>query len=72
MWTALLADMNVGIITVLWSVTPLMVACAEYFIYQHSLSCNYLIGMFLMVFSAVVLSLNSLDHGSENHEDISG
>lgn len=68
MWTALLADMNVGIITVLWSITPLMVACGEYFLYRHALKCNYLIGMALMVLSAVVLSFNTILNEMRNRE----
>lgn len=60
LWTSLLADMNIGIVSVLWSITPLIVAVFEYVIYRFKLSRNYLIGMFMMVVSAVVLSLNTL------------
>ena len=52
--------MNVGIVSVLYSITPLMVACAEFVVYRHSLKRNYLIGMILMVVSAALLSLKSL------------
>lgn len=67
MWMAHLAEMNVGIITVLWSITPLMVSIGEYFIYKHALKFNYLIGMLLMVLSAVVLSFNTLLNNSKNN-----
>ena len=55
-----MANINAGVITVIWSVTPLFVALADYFMFQQSLTYNYIIGMVLMMASAVLLSLNSL------------
>lgn len=51
--------MNIGIITVLWSLTPLMVAVMEYFVYSFTLKFNYIVGMCFMVLSAITLSLNN-------------
>lgn len=67
-WTSGLADMNVGVVQVLFSITPLLVACAEYVIYKYSLSCNYLIGLILMVISAALLSFNTLMNNLKSHK----
>ena len=59
-WFANLANMNVGVITVIWSTTPLMVAISEYIFYKQGLKVHYIIGMVLMVVCAGILSVNSI------------
>jgi len=56
-WTARLADINVGVVSIIWSLTPLMVACMEYFMMGTKLRYYYFVGMILMLISAVLLSL---------------
>ena len=57
-WFALMANINAGVITVIWSVTPLGVAIAEYFIFGQRLKRNYQVGMALIIICVVALSLN--------------
>ena len=57
-WCAVLANINAGVLTVIWSVTPLGVAFTEYFFFGVRLKVNYIIGMMLIIICAVALSLN--------------
>ena len=52
--------MNVGVITVIWSTTPLMIAIGEFLVFGQRLKTHYIIGMLLMVACASILSLNSI------------
>jgi len=60
MWYSNLANINVGAITVIWSITPLFIAITDYILFQIKLKYNYAIGIVLMMGSAVILSLYSL------------
>lgn len=59
-WYSNLANINVGAITVIWSITPLFIAITDYFLFNIKLKYNYVIGIVLMIGSAVILSLYSL------------
>ena len=67
--------MNVGILTVIWSVTPFWIAIFEYIFYGQKLKIHYILGMILIIICAVVLSLNQvfakLSNGSSNTEEVS-
>lgn len=60
LWFSNLAQINVGAITVIWSVTPLFIAIIDYLLFQVKLKYNYIIGIILMLASAIVLSLYSM------------
>lgn len=59
MWTAHLANINVGVISVIWSMTPLLQAIVDYFLFKEKLKYNLWIGMILMVFTSALLSMQS-------------
>lgn len=57
MWFAALADINVGVITVIWSVNPLFMAIMDWIIYKVSLECYHLAGTLAIVACTIILSL---------------
>lgn len=57
MWFANLAHVNVGVITVIWSVLPLFLAIADYCIFDQKLKYYHFIGMFLIIVCTVLISL---------------
>ena len=54
------ANMNTGIITVIWAMNPLIVAIMEYIGYKVSLSYNHAVGMMAVIVCAVLLSLSGI------------
>lgn len=57
--------MNIGVVAVLWSLSPLFIAISEYFVYGYKLYSNYIIGMVFMIASAIILSVNNFMMVSE-------
>ena len=57
MWFASLADVNVGVITVIWSVNPLFMAIMDRIVYKEGMECYHLAGTLAIVACTVVLSL---------------
>lgn len=57
MWTAYLADINVGIMSVIWSITPLLQGIVDFFMIKQKLSYNLWVGMILMVVACALLSM---------------
>lgn len=62
MWFAHMAQVNVGVITVIWSVHPLFVATADFFIFGQTLKYFHFVGMFVMfsIATPFVFTLNSI------------
>lgn len=60
MWFANLAQINVGLITVIWSINPLYMAAADYFLFKTKLKCFHLVGTVLIVSCTILLSLKSI------------
>lgn len=58
-WFANLAKINVGIITLIWSINPFYMAVADWIIYKSQLRYFHVIGMVLIVACSVLLSLRS-------------
>lgn len=58
-WFANLAKLNIGVVLVIWAITPLMVAFLDFVIFRQRLFLYHLIGMLLMVACAVLLGLKS-------------
>ena len=60
MWFADLAKVNVGLITVIWSINPLYMAAADYFLFKTNLKCFHLVGTVLIVACTILLSLKPI------------
>ena len=58
MYYSHMADVNVGIITTLWSVQPLAAALLDYLIYGERLTKYHLIGMITVIISALMISFS--------------
>ena len=58
-WLASLANINAGIITVIWSATPLFQAIADRLLFGDKLKYNHWIGMLLIFTCSVLLGLQS-------------
>lgn len=59
MYYAHMADVNVGIITTIWSIQPLAAATLDYFINGEKLTRYHLLGMIMVVISALTISFSS-------------
>ena len=57
MWFASLADINVGVVTVIWSVNPLFMAIMDFCVYKVGLECYHLAGTLAIVACTIILSL---------------
>lgn len=66
MWFASLAQINVGVITVIWSINPLYLAAVDYFLFKTRLQCFHFIGTLMIVTCTVLLALKPFIIGSEN------
>lgn len=60
MWFADLAQVNVGLITVIWSINPLYMAAVDYFLFNTKLKCFHLVGTILIVGCTILLSLKPI------------
>ena len=54
-----MADVNVGVITTIWSVQPLIAAVLDYFIYSEKLMRFHLVGMVMIVAGAIAIGYSS-------------
>jgi len=54
-----MADVNVGVITTIWSVQPLIAAVLDYFIYNEKLMMFHLVGMVMIVGGALAIGYSS-------------
>lgn len=53
MYFSHLSGINVGVITTIWSVQPLIAAILDWVFYRQVLGLNHLIGMILIILGAV-------------------
>lgn len=60
MWTSHLANINVGVISVIWTLNPLIQALVDYYLINQRLTSNLWIGMILLAITSVLLSLQPL------------
>lgn len=60
MWFAVLAEVNVGLITIIWSINPLYMAAADYYLFGTNLKCYHLVGTALIVCCTILLSLRPI------------
>lgn len=68
---AVAADLNAGVITTIWSVTPFFMATADYFVYGVKLRAYHIIGISLIVLSTILLSLMKIIDPDFTEEAIS-
>ena len=54
---AVAADLNAGVITTIWSVTPFFVALADFMVFGVRLKTYHIVGIALVVLSTIMLSL---------------
>jgi len=54
-----MADVNVGIITTIWSIQPLAAATLDYFIYGEKLKKHHIFGMVFVIGSGLCISFSS-------------
>ena len=70
MYFSHLSSVNVGIINTLSNFTPLIAAILDYFINNEKLSKYHLVGLFLLISSAIVISLSpNQDDGVNNDKE---
>lgn len=61
MYFATAASINVGVITVIWSITPLLMALADRIIYKFHLKYYHFIGMISMMVCTIFIALMGTD-----------
>jgi drug/metabolite transporter (DMT)-like permease len=59
MYYAHMADVNVGIITTIWSIQPMAAAVLDYLINGEKLMCHHIFGMLFIVGSALSISISN-------------
>lgn len=60
MYFSHLSGVNVGVITTIWSVQPLIAAVVDYLIYRQMLGFNHFVGMILVVLGAVSIGYSGI------------
>lgn len=58
-WTARLAEVNPGVVTVIWSATPIFQAIIDKLFFYESLKYNHWIGMIMIIICSVLLGLQN-------------
>ena len=58
--TAVMADVNVGLITMIWSITPFFSSAIDYYYFDRSLEKSQFIGILFVVLSVALLSLRGV------------
>lgn len=69
-WFTGLANVNTGVVTILWSTHPLFMAIADHFIYGQAIGYYHFIGMALILSSVLILSLKMFLYPIEELFDI--
>jgi len=59
-YTSVLADVKVGLITSIWSIGPFLASLTDYLVFGLKLKTNEYIGIVLIVFSICVLSFKPI------------
>ena len=59
MYYAHMADVNVGIITTIWSIQPIAAATLDYFINGEKLMGHHLFGIIFIIGSALSISISN-------------
>ena len=60
MWFATLANVNPGIITVIWALGPLYASVADRICYKIELKAYHWIGMTLIILCAILIALSGV------------
>ena len=60
MYYAARAEVNVGLITTIWSVNPLFMAIGVFVFFKEKLELYHFVGMILIVICTVLLSLSTV------------
>jgi fucose 4-O-acetylase-like acetyltransferase len=58
MYYAFLADINKGVVTVLWGLNTLYIAFFDKIIYKKTVSLNHYIGLAALLMSALAISIS--------------
>ncbi|CDW83526.1 UNKNOWN [Stylonychia lemnae] len=54
------ANLNAGIVSTIWSASPLYSAILDYFFFKQSLNVNHIIGIFSLILCAACISLSNI------------
>lgn len=65
MYFSHISGVNVGVITTIWSVQPLIAAIIDWIVYRRVLGFNHLVGIVLVVIGAVLIGLAGISKGGE-------
>ena len=66
--TALMANVNVGLITSIWSTTPFFSAIVDYLLFGVKLNTSEIIGISFVIVSIAVLNMRSFASGEGNKQ----
>jgi drug/metabolite transporter (DMT)-like permease len=61
-FTAGLAEVNTGVITVIWNLSPLFMAIGDYFILDQRLTRMQIYGMILMIICTVLIGVSGINN----------
>lgn len=67
MYYSHMAGVNVGVITTIWSVQPLIAAFIDYFVNKEIIGFHHFVGMVLIVCGAVCIGYSGTAKASANH-----
>lgn len=67
-----MANVNAGVVTVIWSATPIFQAIIDYFAFSESLKYNHWIGMLMIIICSVLLGLQKEIYSAINGHDKAG
>lgn len=59
------AGINVGVITVIWSIDPVYTSIADYFLFGQKLHYNHFVGIASILCCSVVISLSDYVMGTQ-------
>jgi drug/metabolite transporter (DMT)-like permease len=65
-FTAGLAEINAGVITVIWNLTPLFLAICDYFFLDQRLTGMQIYGMFLMMTCTILIGVSGINNTPTN------
>jgi len=64
MYFSHMADVNVGVITTIWSIQPFIASILDYLIYNEKLMRFHLVGMVMIVGGALAIGYSSNEKAS--------
>ena len=66
MYFSHMSGINVGVITTIWSVQPLIAAIIDWIVYRQQLGFHHIIGMILVILGAIAIGTTGIAKNKEN------